>query len=129
MAAVSFGGACALLEAAIAARADSLASVTAEKDFAHALRRLRGGMRDHAWKAGRGKIELDEIVGKFDRRTRQDGFHVLHDWDGKADHVNDDERQHLRWYRELQYHQHEHDSHQSDCYPEHSRLPSFVQLQ
>src|SRR5262249_36810177 len=25
-----------------------------------------------------------------DRSTRQDGFHVLHDWDGKADRVNED---------------------------------------
>src|SRR6185295_8452496 len=26
----------------------------------------------------------------FDRRTRDDGFHVLNDWDGKADTVNED---------------------------------------
>jgi hypothetical protein len=26
----------------------------------------------------------------YDRRTREEGFHVLNDWDGKADRVNDD---------------------------------------
>jgi hypothetical protein len=47
-------------------------------------------MRDHAWKAGGRRIDLDDAIAKLDRRTRQDGFHVLHDWDGKADHVNPD---------------------------------------
>ena len=90
MAAVSFADACTRLESAIAARAELLAAASAEPDLASALRRLRPAMRSHVWKAGAQKIELDEIVGKFDRRTRQDGFHVLNDWDGKADHVNDD---------------------------------------
>ena len=92
MAAVSFNDACALLEQALAAetRREILAGVSNAKDFTQALRRLRGGMRAHAWKAGGRKIDLAEVVGTFDRRTRHDGFHVLHDWDGKADHVNDD---------------------------------------
>ena len=92
MPAVSFELACALLDAAVTggARREILAGVSDSRDFAHALRRLRGGMRAHAWKAGGRKIELDQVVGTFDRRTRQDGFHVLHDWNGKADHVNDD---------------------------------------
>jgi hypothetical protein len=92
MPAVSFDGACALLETALEGdiRRDILADVSASKDFAQALRRLRGGMRANAWKADGQKIDLDEAVKKYDRKTRQDGFHVLHDWDGKADHVNDD---------------------------------------
>jgi hypothetical protein len=92
MPAVSFDGACALLEAALdaGARRHILEGVSASNDFTQALRRLRAGMRSHTWKAGGTKIDLDEAVGKYDRRTRQDGFHVLHDWDGKADHVNDD---------------------------------------
>ena len=89
MAAVSFDGACALLEAALGPgiRREILAGLGAPHD---ALRRLRAGMRDHSWKAVGRRIDLDEVAGKYDRRTRQDGFHVLHDWDGKADHVNDD---------------------------------------
>src|SRR5262249_46271865 len=47
----------------------------------HSLRRLRKALRSHA---------LAPFVPEVDRRTRQDGFHVLHDWDGKADHVNPD---------------------------------------
>jgi hypothetical protein len=92
MPAVSFDGACALLETALdgAARREIVAGLSDAKDFAHALRRLRGGMRAHAWKVGAGKVDLDEVVGKYDRRTRHDGFHVLHDWAGKADHVNPD---------------------------------------
>jgi hypothetical protein len=92
MPAVSFDGACALIETALGggARRDILDGVSASRDFTQALRRLRAGMRANAWKAGSGKIDLEEAVGKYDRRTRQDGFHVLHDWDGKADHVNDD---------------------------------------
>ena len=92
MPAASFDQACALLEAAVTggARREILAGVADAKDFAAALRRLRGGMRAHAWKAAGRKIDLAEIVGKYDRRTRRDGFHVLHDWDGQADHVNND---------------------------------------
>ena len=92
MAAVSFDQAGAPLERLLSgsARRDILASVPASNGFAPALRRLRGGMRAHAWQAGADKIDVAEIVAKYDRRTRQDGFHVLHDWDGKADHVNDD---------------------------------------
>ena len=92
MPAVSFDQACALLEAAVTggARREILAGVADAKDFAAALRRLRGGMRAHVWQAAGRKIDLDELVGKYDRRTRRDGFHVLHDWDGRADHVNCD---------------------------------------
>ena len=92
MAAVSFDSACALIETALqgGARRDILEGVSASNNFTQALRRLRACMRANAWKAFGQKIDLDEAIGKYDRRTRQDGFHVLHDWDGKADHVNDD---------------------------------------
>ena len=92
MPAVSFADACALLESALgpASAARSSRASRPSHDFTagaaaaacrHARPRLEGR---------RAKIELDEAVGKYDRRTRQDGFHVLNDWDGKADHVNDD---------------------------------------
>ncbi len=91
MPAVSFDGACALLESVLGAgvRREILAGVAASNDFTQALRRLRADMRAHAWKAGGLKIDLADTVSKYDRKTRQDGFHVLHDWDGKADHVNE----------------------------------------
>ncbi|MGH9144707.1 MAG: hypothetical protein ACRD2I_26500 [Vicinamibacterales bacterium] len=92
MPAVSFDAACARLETVIDGRGRRaiLERASAAKDFAQALRRLRGGMQANAWKPGGPKIDLDEAIGRYDRKTRQDGFHVLHDWDGKADHVNDD---------------------------------------
>ena len=92
MPAVSFDSACALVETALrdGTRREILAGLSASGELAPALRRLRGAMRAHTWKAGGQTIDLNEVVAKYDRRTRQDGFHVLHDWDGKADHVNDD---------------------------------------
>jgi hypothetical protein len=47
-------------------------------------------MRANAWPVAAQRIDLERIVTAFDRSTRQDGFHVLHDWDGKADRVNED---------------------------------------
>ncbi|HEY7697279.1 MAG TPA: hypothetical protein VIE88_02635 [Vicinamibacteria bacterium] len=35
-------------------------------------------------------VPLQRIVGRLDARTREDGFHVLHDWDGKADKLNEE---------------------------------------
>ncbi len=93
MPAVSFDAACALIEPALGggARREILAGLSGGvRAFEEALWRLRGAMRTHTWKVGGRRLELDEVVAKYDRRTRQDGFHVLHDWDGKADHVNDD---------------------------------------
>ena len=92
MSAVSFDGACALVETALrgATRREILAGVSDAKGFTPSLHRLRAGMRANAWKAGGHRLDLDEFVTKYDRKTRQDGFHVLHDWDGKADHVNGD---------------------------------------
>jgi hypothetical protein len=92
MPAVPFEAACALVEAALAddARRRILEGLSGSKDFAYSLRRLRTSMRSHSWKVGGRKIDLGEAIGKYDRRTRQEGFHVLHDWDGKADHVNED---------------------------------------
>ena len=47
-------------------------------------------MRSHAWKAGSQAIALGRFVKEFDATTRGEGFHVLNDWDGKADRVNED---------------------------------------
>ena len=49
--------------------------------FARALARLREHVRANAF---------DPFVARFDHRTRQEGFHVLHDWDGRADRVADE---------------------------------------
>ena len=88
----AFGEACALVEAALAGRfrRQAVSELTASPDLGHALARLREGLGAHVLAAGGRKVSLDGFVADFDRRTRADGFHVLHDWDGKADRVNPD---------------------------------------
>lgn len=77
---VTFAGACALIEAALAgdARARLVADFARSQPFGRALTRLRAHMRANSF---------DPFLAAFDHRTRQDGFHALHDWDGKADQV------------------------------------------
>ena len=71
-------------------RRDVIASVSKDADFRTALLRLRDRMRAHVWNAGPHTVNLSAIVRDCDARTREDGFHVLHDWDGKADAVSPD---------------------------------------
>lgn len=54
------------------------------------LLKLRDGMRSNIWKMGDRPFNFARVIQKYDRKTRQNGFHVLHDWDGLADKVNDD---------------------------------------
>src|SRR5262249_28484936 len=90
--AVPFEAACALLHDTLsgAARRDIVADLTAAASLRDAPGRLREGMRAHAFTAARQRISLERFVGAYDRVTREEGFHVLHDWDGKADRVGDD---------------------------------------
>ena len=55
-------------------------------DLAGALARMRENLRAHAWRPL--AIDLERAIRKYDKRTRGDGFHALHDWDGIADKVN-----------------------------------------
>src|SRR5262249_3867535 len=55
-----------------------------------ALLRLRDSMRANVFGVSGRKIPLDRLVAVYDRATRQEGFHVLHDWDGKSDRGNED---------------------------------------
>jgi hypothetical protein len=89
---MSFHAACALIEAVLTgdARRALVADLSAAPDFRSALERLRDSMRAHAWKAGAQHVALGRIVKEFDAQTRREGFHVLNDWDGKADRVNGD---------------------------------------
>jgi hypothetical protein len=88
----SFNDACALLDRALQGsfRREILDDVSRARDFRTALYRLRDSMRTDVWAASDGEIRLNRFVSPWDSRTRQDGFHVLHDWDGKAEKVNPD---------------------------------------
>src|SRR5438093_6207400 len=89
---MNFDAGCALIESALTgpARAETAAEAAASKNFGRALVRRRDHMRANVWPTAAQSINLERIVNTFARSTRQDGFHVLHDWDGKADRVNED---------------------------------------
>jgi hypothetical protein len=89
---VAFDTACSLIDAFLTgdARQALVADLSAAPDFRSALERLRDSMRSHAWKAGAQHVALGRIVKEFDAQTRREGFHVLNDWDGRADRVSDD---------------------------------------
>ncbi|HEY2907077.1 MAG TPA: hypothetical protein VGJ29_14335 [Vicinamibacterales bacterium] len=89
---IPFDEACAALDEALrgAARGEIVAAASASGDFGEALLNLRDGMRSDAWTAGGRPLGLDRFLKSYDRATRREGFHVLHDWDGIADKVNED---------------------------------------
>jgi hypothetical protein len=55
-----------------------------------ALLQLRTGMREHLWVTAERRFVFERAIEKLDRKTRHVGFHVMNDWDGIADRVNDD---------------------------------------
>jgi hypothetical protein len=81
---------CAQLEAALSsnARSQIVGDASNAADLGGALGRMREGMRGHVWKSVAPVIDLERTIKKYDKRTRGDGFHALHDWDGIADKVN-----------------------------------------
>ena len=85
----AFDRAHAALDAALASsfRREVIAAACAAAPMTRAATVLRRGMQTHLWNAGPTTIDLRAIVTDFDRRTRAEGFHVLNDWDGKADAV------------------------------------------
>jgi hypothetical protein len=76
-----FSEACDSVERALTARQHVVADLARSRPFAKALGRLREHVRANAF---------EPFLSPFDHRTRQEGFHVLHDWDGKADRVSDE---------------------------------------
>jgi hypothetical protein len=89
---IPFEDACAALDEALRGptRTEIVAAASASPDLGKALLRLRDGMRSDAWTVAGRPLGLDRFVKSYDRATRREGFHVLHDWDGIADKVNED---------------------------------------
>jgi hypothetical protein len=89
---MTFSDACALVEELLTgtAREVIVADLARSPDFRQALVRLRDSMRSNSWRSGGRQIALGRMIKHYDSATREDGFHVLHDWDGKADSVNED---------------------------------------
>jgi hypothetical protein len=88
---IGFASACAVLETALSGSTRrQIVAGAAQSRSDDSLRRLREAMRSHRFRSGAGRVDLAGIVESFDRRTRKDGFHVLQDWDGKADKLNEE---------------------------------------
>ena len=89
MATSDFERACDALQAALAGnfRRDVVETVAHVQPLGRALERFRLGMRTHLWQIGDARLDLRDIIDTLDQGARREGFHVLHDWDGKADAV------------------------------------------
>src|SRR5262245_41297970 len=83
----SFVDACRRIDTALALRRGVVQDLSRATDFGGALLRLRKRMQINAWEAGGNAVNLAPIVLPFDARTTEEGFHVLRDWDGRADAV------------------------------------------
>ena len=88
---VSFETACALTQSILSGRhRRTIAATMADAPTLNAaLWRLRESLTANAFDVDGRRVSLDRIVKTYDRDTRAEGFHVLHDWDGKSDRVNE----------------------------------------
>lgn len=88
---ITFEQACSLVAPALkgGVRREIVAGL-AGKNLGTSLLALRDAMRANRFKAAGQQIYLDRVVSSFDGRTRAEGFHVLHDWDGVAQQTNPD---------------------------------------
>jgi hypothetical protein len=88
----TFDEVCTTLEPALAGpmRGEIVAEAAGERTLGEALLHLRKAMRSHVWRSAASALDLERVIQRYDRRTRQVGFHVLNDWDGVADRVNED---------------------------------------
>ena len=73
---------CEVLETVLrgSVRAQILDEAQKSATFEQALGHLRTGMRSHIFRTTSGKLSLDQVARTLDRRTREDGFYVLHEW-------------------------------------------------
>ena len=89
---ITFQQACNLVGSALrgSARQEIVAEAARARNLGGALLKLRDSMRANEFKAGAHQIFLDRMIRAYDGRTRGEGFHVLHDWDGVSQQVNPD---------------------------------------
>jgi hypothetical protein len=88
---ITFDHACGLVEAALHGntRREIIAGLSA-RTLGGSLAALGDAMRAHRFRAAGRQIVLERAITSFDGRTRADGFHILHDWDGVAQQTNPD---------------------------------------
>ena len=88
---IPFEQACALVGGALQGevRREIVAGLSA-KTMGKALLELRDAMRANRFRAVGQQIFLDRVITSYDGRTRAEGFHILHDWDGVSQQTNPD---------------------------------------
>jgi len=86
---IPFEQACGLVKSALVVRKEIVAGLSAPT-LGKALVPLRDAMRANRFRAAGQQIFLDRVITSFDGRTRAEGFHILHDWDGVAQQSNPD---------------------------------------
>ena len=88
---ISFEQACGLVGAALQGSVRrQIVDGLAGKTLGASLLALRDAMRANRFRAGGQQVFLDRVITSFDGRTRAEGFHILHDWDGVSQQSNPD---------------------------------------
>ena len=89
---IPFEQACALVGSALegSARREIVDDCAGAASLGAALKPLRDAMRANQFRARGRQIFLDRAITSYDGRTRAEGFHILHDWDGVRQQTNPD---------------------------------------
>jgi hypothetical protein len=89
---IPFEQTCAIVDSALRgpARREIVDEFAGAATLAAALRPMRDAMRANQFRARGHQIFLDRALSSYDGRTRAEGFHILHDWDGVAQRTNPD---------------------------------------
>lgn len=67
-----------------------LAGLWPARDAKQVLAGLRSMLKSDVFRVGNDEVSLARMVSACDADCIADGFHVLRDWDGKADRLNDE---------------------------------------
>jgi hypothetical protein len=88
---ISFEQACGLISAALRGPVRrEIVDGLSGKTLGASLLALRDAMRANRFRAAGQQIFLDRLITSCDGRTRAEGFHILHDWDGVSQQTNPD---------------------------------------
>jgi hypothetical protein len=89
---IPFEQTCAILDSALqgSARRQIVDEFASAKSLGAGLQLLGDAMRANQFRARGHRIFLDRAITSYDGRTRAEGFHILHDWDGVAERSNPD---------------------------------------
>jgi hypothetical protein len=89
---IPFEQTCAIVASALrgSARREIVDEFAGAPTLGAALKPLRDAMRSNTFRVRGHQIFLDRALSSYDGRTRAEGFHILHDWNGVAQGTNPD---------------------------------------